>query len=134
MAMLGWLLGRTQVADFAPGRGWTTEVVGESHYQENLSSLYRSHGGTEHDVKAVATLVPDDSNKYDKNAVRVEINRQQVGYLNRQMAVEFRAAIGSASGKCSAKILGGFIMDDGETASFGVKLNLAWPPRFKMKT
>jgi hypothetical protein len=131
MGLLGWLLGRTEAAHFAAGRGWTTEVVGESHYQGNLQLLYRSHGGTEHDMKAIAALVPEKNNKRDSNAVRVEIERRQVGYLSRQMAAEYRASIGTAPGQCSAKIVGGFSMDDGTTAHFGVKLNMSWPPRFK---
>jgi len=30
-----------------------------------------------------------------------------------------------------ALIVGGFILEDGSRAFFGVKLNLAWPPRFE---
>jgi hypothetical protein len=47
------------------------------------------------------------------------------------MALEYRAALGEEVGRCSAKIVGGFELDDGSSAYFGVKLNLAWPPRLK---
>jgi hypothetical protein len=45
------------------------------------------------------------------------------------MALEYRAALGEEVGRCSAKIVGGFELD--ASAYFGVKLNLAWPPRLK---
>jgi hypothetical protein len=95
--------------------------------------LYRSLGGTEHDVKTVASLLPEASNKIDTNAVRVEINRRLVGYLKKEMAVEYRNAIGATSGQCGAKIVGGFMLEDGKRANFGVKLNISWPPRFQRK-
>jgi hypothetical protein len=116
---------------FAPGRGWTTEVVGESKYQDNLRALYKSLGGTEHDIKATATLVPEEGNQFDTNAVKVEINRRTVGYLTKQMAIEYRAAVGTTSGQCGVKIVGGFLLGDGTRASFGAKLNISWPPRLK---
>ena len=111
--MFGLLFGKAPVAEVAPGRGWTTEVVGESQYQDELRVLYRMHGGTEHDIKVIASVVPEDDNRHDPNAVRVEIKKRVVGYLTRQMAAEYRAAVGTASGRCSAKIVGGFALDNG---------------------
>jgi hypothetical protein len=52
-------------------------------------------------------------------------------YLDRELAAQYRVALGDASGQCSAKIVGGFELDDGSTANFGVKLNMSWPPRRK---
>lgn len=120
---------RRKPAEFAKGRGWTVEVVGELQFQRSLLKQYRRAGGTEHDVKAVAVLVPDDANSFDSNAIKIEIGGDLVGYLTRERAAEYRRAIGSASGACSAKIVGGYEMEDGSRAHFGVKLNLAWPPR-----
>jgi hypothetical protein len=106
-------------------------VVGESHYQDTLQFLYRRNGGAGHDIKVSAALVPENDNAFDHNAVRVEIESCRVGYLPREMALEYRAALGEEVGRCSAKIVGGFELDDGSSAYFGVKLNLAWPPRLK---
>ena len=78
-----------------------------------------------------AALVPENDNAFDHNAVRVEIESCRVGYLPREMALVYRAALGEEVGRCSAKIVGGFELDDGSSAYFGVKLNLAWPPRLK---
>jgi hypothetical protein len=129
VGLFSWLLDR-KLVDFAPGRGWTIEVVGEAQFQENLEREYRAHAGTGHDVKAAAALIPDEENLYDRNAVRVKVGRRQVGFLSRKMAAEYRAAVGDSSGQCKAKIVGGFALNDGTTAHFGVKPNLAWPPRF----
>jgi hypothetical protein len=65
------------------------------------------------------------------NAVRVEIDGRRVGYLPRELAFEYRAALGETAGQCSAKIVGGYERDDGSTDHFGVKLHMAWPPRLK---
>lgn len=117
----------------APGRGWTVLVVGEASYQDDISALYRMHGGEGHDLKVTATVEPEDGNEFDANAVRVEIDGRRVGYLSREMAVEYRAALGATAGQCSAKIVGGFKRGDGSTAYFGVKLRMAWPPRLKSR-
>ena len=124
------LLFRRQPADFVNGSGWTIEVVGELHYQGNLLKQYRRAGGTGHDVTVGAVLTSESSNRFDENAVRVEIGGRVVGYLAGKRAAAYRRAVGTARGACSAKIVGGYAMEDGRRAHFGVKLNLAWPPRF----
>jgi hypothetical protein len=123
------LFGLEPSTSLAPGHGWIVQVVGESQYQEVLESLYRMNGGVGHDIKVIAGLVPEDNNSLDSRAVRVEIDSCRVGYLPRDMALEYRAALGEFVGQCSAKIVGGFKREDGTLAFFGVKLNLAWPPR-----
>ncbi|OSI60345.1 hypothetical protein BSZ21_38970 [Bradyrhizobium canariense] len=128
MAFWRKLFGLEQSASLAPGRGWIVPVAGESNYQDVLESLYREHCGTGHDIKVSAGLVPEDGNAFDSNAVQVEIDSCCVGYLRRDMALQYRAALGESAGQCSAKIVGGFELEDGTSAFFGVKLNLAWPP------
>lgn len=115
----------------APGRGWEVPVVGESHYQNALEMLHHEHGGEDDDATVVAVLVPENDNAIDRNAVRIEIDSHIVGYLSREMAFQYREALGESIGRCSAKIVGGFEMYDGSTTYFGVKLNLAWPPCMK---
>jgi hypothetical protein len=134
MSFFRRLFGLSQARILAPGRGWTTEVVGELQCQADIERQYRLHGGTEHDAKATATLIPEDNNEYDANAVRVEIGGRLVGYLPRERAAEYRSAVGTASSRCGAKMVGGFVLDDDtrERAYFGVKLNIAWPPRFRL--
>ncbi|MFH1342845.1 MAG: HIRAN domain-containing protein [Pseudomonadota bacterium] len=128
---MGCFRGGSQPARAGEYHNGTLPVVGESNYQTALARQYRKHGGTEHDVKVTAQLQPEQGNPHDANAVRVAVGGGLVGYLPRQAAAEYRAALGAAAGLCSAKIVGGYLMEDGERASFGVKLNAAWPPRFK---
>jgi hypothetical protein len=134
----GWLMrffsalfGSKQADTLAPGRGWIVPVVGEASYQDALRSAYRKNGGKGHDLKVSAVLAPENRNRFDENAVLVEIDGRAVGFLPRELAVQYRAALGETAGQCSAKIVGGFEREDGTTAHFGVKLNVAWPPRLK---
>lgn len=127
MEFLKRLFGSRRAGTLASGRGWIVPVVGEASYQSALQVLYRKNGGTGHDLKVSAVLVPEDDNAFDPNAVRVEIGSRRVGYLAREMALQYREALGGSSGQCGAKIVGGFELDDGSLAHFGVKLNLAWP-------
>lgn len=130
MGLWKWLFGRSRPAEFARGRGWTIPVVGESHYQSEIGGQYRANGGTEHDLKVTAVLMPEPSNPHDANAVAVLVGGQTVGYLPRDLAAEYGSSVGPVTGWCSAKIIGGFVFEDGTRASYGVKLNLSWPPRF----
>lgn len=122
MGILKRIFHRDEI-DLAPGRGWIVDVVGESRFQASLERLKGSH---EHDLKVVATLVPEPSNSHDPNAVRVEIGGHLMGYLPRENAAQYALKV---AGRCSAKIVGGFRLDDGSTAHLGVKLNLSWPPK-----
>jgi hypothetical protein len=130
MGILSRLFGGrpARAVQLRPGRGWVVEVVGESNYQDALARSYHRHGGNGHDLKVTATLTPEDSNPHDRNAVRVVIDGKTVGYLPRDIAPDYRASMGTTPATCSAKIVGGFEMDDGSRAHFGVKLNAKWPP------
>jgi len=41
MGIFGQLFGRKRVGVLARGRGWTTEVVGEAQFQDDLLARYR---------------------------------------------------------------------------------------------
>lgn len=66
----------------------TLEVVGESHYQQHL---WRLVGGKQDGVRhpVVAVLLPEPSNKYDANAIQVQIDGGVVGYLGRDDAADY---------------------------------------------
>jgi hypothetical protein len=116
-------------AEFVHGSGWIVEVVGEAQYQGELRKQSRRVGGTKHDVQVRAVLVPDDADRFDGNAVRVEIGGDLVGFLTPERAAEYRRAVGNVSGACSAKIIGGREVEK-EGRARCVRLNLTWPPRF----
>jgi hypothetical protein len=62
------------------------EVVGESHYQENLEAICGPRTENSVDLTVQATLSPEGDNPHDPQAVRVEIHGKLVGYLSREMA------------------------------------------------
>lgn len=64
-------------------------AVGESHYQEAL----RHACGSDHwqDVRfdCLAALVPEPGNRYDPDAVMVQLDGQLTGYLSRGDAIDY---------------------------------------------
>jgi hypothetical protein len=99
----------------------TLEVVGESHYQDNL---WRLAGGradpAEHvRVEIIALLVTEPDNPYDANAVGVWIDGLKVGHLSRRDAQLYRPGLLALQEKrgmpiaLSGVIAGGGMRDDG---------------------
>jgi hypothetical protein len=74
---------------------YSVEVVGESHYAKSFKELMRKHKPSSNDEEAFgdALLTLEDDNPHDRNAVSVTIEGLRVGYLSREMAVDFREAI-----------------------------------------
>ena len=113
------------------------DVVGESHYQGVLESV--SGGKTSdgaRDPEQMAILLPEPSNPYDSNAVRVFIAKGGldggvggvVGYLSREDAVSYRPVIDrvaemGAVTACRAHLKGGW----DRNISFGVTLLVGAP-------
>ena len=62
-------------------------LAGESHYFEAISMAANRQSG-EH--AATAEIIGEPDNKFDSNAVRVEINGRTVGYIPREEAPAFR--------------------------------------------
>lgn len=111
------------------------DVVGESNYQADLE---RVAGGRTRDgakvVDHIALLLPEPTNKWDANAVRVFVvpsqggNAGLGGYLSREEAVVYRPVIDrlAALGRltmCHASLKGGW----GRGISFGVTLWIGPP-------
>ncbi len=103
------------------------EVAGESHYQSHLESVVggRGRSGAEHTVQAV--LVYENSNRHDRNAVRVDVQGGTVGYLPRQDAKPFRKWLASmnveAPVTCLALIVGGW-ENSKSSGHFGIRLDM----------
>jgi len=105
------------------------DVVGESHYQTALKNLAGTHGEKSPDKECQAVLIPEDNNQHDDKAIRVDIDRMTIGYLSRDDARSFRRRLGAKklggqTTSCDAMIVGGFVMKNGERASYGVKLDI----------
>jgi hypothetical protein len=98
----------------------TLEVTGESHYQEALWTIVggRSSNPIRRSVRAL--LVPEPTNPYDENAIRVVIDGHTVGYLSREDASVYGPGLlglmRHASGGnvvLEGQIVGGGLREDG---------------------
>ena len=110
------------------------EIVGESHYQDALADIAgpKTEAGVWHET--LAGLIPEASNPYDPNAVAIIIDGKKVGHLSRDYAVEYRDFLDETSSHdlpilARAVIMGGFSRR-GRDGSYGVRLNILWPPDF----
>jgi len=122
---LGPRLAPLHLGDF---EGNEEEVVGESHYQDNLARLAEAHPPDRARLREVtATLIHEDSNPADPLAIRVDIDGLTVGYLTRAAARQYRLwlASGGHAGRtatCAARITGGGW--EGRPGNFGVELDI----------
>jgi HIRAN domain len=108
---------------------YETEVVGESHYQPALASICggRSVDGVKKHVQA--TLVLEDQNPHDNQAVRIDVSDKTVGYLPRDTARNYRIRLREAGyprliGHCNAEIRGGWDRGPQDRGNFGIWLDL----------
>lgn len=113
-----------QAVHLAGTRRFDSAVVGESNYQRALAAICGGRSAKPPKKPVTATLVLDDKNKFDKNAVYIEIDGRKVGHLAREHAEAYRAQLRKAGLidaqiTCLAKIVGG-----GPDKSFGVLLDL----------
>jgi hypothetical protein len=108
-------------------------VAGESHYQPALFAAARGEvAGEEFDehLPVTAALTPEPGNKWDHQAVRVDVliggRPFKVGYLPRELAAEYQPSLLALAerglvGTCAARIAGG-----GEKF-YGIYLHLSRP-------
>ena len=115
---------------FIDGDGqYDLRVVEESHYQRHLNVLsgrYSKKGG---DRELRAKLHYENTNPYDKKAIRVVIDGGTVGYLSREDARLFRESIEKVRPEgliisCDAEIIGGKRVGIFKKTDFGVLLDL----------
>jgi len=111
---------------------YSTKVVGESNYQDNIKTVIGFIDEGDQQVKEdelEASLILEDDNEYDRgNAVRVDMDGYTVGYLTRDDAKAYRRSLDQlrltdAVGICKA-VVNGKWNDEVETLVFGVLLDL----------
>ena len=109
--------------------GYDFNIVGESHYQDALERICgcRSEESARKDTEACLYL--ENNNKYDKLAVRVDIEGSTVGYLSKQDARSYRKQLKNLGhenlvGICGAIVVGGWYRSSSDAGHFGVKLDL----------
>ena len=108
---------------------YALEIVGESHYQR---ALERICGGRKRDSveKLVqASVVLEDENQHDDQAVRIDIDGMTVGYLPRHVARIYRLRLKELGhprivGVCNAVIRGGWDRGAHDRGHFGVWLDI----------
>jgi hypothetical protein len=115
--------GETMEVEVAGPGTFGVEVVGVSRYQGVLEAAASRGAAID------ATLMLEDDNPHDRQAVAVHINGQRAGYLSRANARLYRADLAAAGQphivvRCKGKIVGGFEIARGERAHFGLKLDL----------
>lgn len=114
---------------WTPTGHYTVEVVGESNYQWAIARIAGNHGDGPIELECIAVLLPEDKNRYDKNAVRILMGGYRVGYLARHEAPIYRERLlkmgleGAVS--CNAFIGGGAMGQYGDRLYYGVWLDLA---------
>jgi hypothetical protein len=113
--------------EFAATRGYSGEVVGESHYQRNLLKIAGGKAPEGVEIFVEAKLVLEDANPHDKHAVRVDIAGLTVGYLPRDRAFAWRAGRPPLNYSCRAVIRGGWDRGGQDQGNFGVWLDLPRP-------
>lgn len=110
-------------------------IVGESFYQSQLERVCKGHNRFGHDLEKVAVLTPDPDNEHDPNAVAVSIDGGRVGFLGREDAARYLAALEEAgyagqAVKVAAIVKGGWRTNQHDSGHFGVWLALPWPVKF----
>lgn len=123
-----------KLPDTAPALHWEdggrfmVEVMTESRYQPTLKALAGEHGERAAAAQYVATLMPDDHNAYENEAVAVFIEGRMVGYLSQKASIKFRELLRKkeAKGQLSttdAQVRGGALWE-GKRLQYVVVLDL----------
>jgi hypothetical protein len=105
-------------------------VIGESNYQSHLKQIAGDHGKQSACIDVLALLLPEPTNQYDKNAVRVFIQGETVGFIPKEHCITYLRRLTAlklsrtSATTCDAQVMGGFIGKDGKRASYGVVLNI----------
>lgn len=101
------------------------DVVGESNYQKALISICGPHTRHGHDQEYMAIIKLEPSNKYDSNAVVVQISSKVVGYLPRGEALRVGSQMREenlSKATCNARVKGGWRTNQHDEGHYGVQL------------
>lgn len=94
-------------------------IVGEQSYQNNLKKIAGPKKEESKFFECYAKVSSEPFNKYDKNAVKVEINGLVVGYLSKDEAAKLA---GKVINKTVPAVIDGGWKDEDGIGSYGVKL------------
>lgn len=127
VVFIGFTIADTTTYRVMGGKQYNFDIVGEASYQSALAAIAGAKGEVGKRFECMAVVIPETTNKHDKNAIQVIINRKLVGYFDRESAKKFhqymqKNNISRAGFIVDAIIVGGWI-DDGGEGSYGVKLD-----------
>lgn len=94
-------------------------IVGEGSYQQNLKKIAGPKEEISKFHECTARITSEPTNKFDKNAVKVEINGLLVGYLSRGDAQKLA---GKRINRNVDAVIDGGWDDDIDEGQYGVKL------------
>lgn len=100
------------------------EIVGEQSFQKNLEKIAGKKSEISKSLEMMARVVSEPTNKFDKNAIKVEINGLTVGYISKNEAATVSKQAKNIDRRVPAIIVGGWSDKESE-GSFGVKLCLS---------
>ena len=120
-----------RIPEMLDGRA-KVEVKGEASYQSALTSIARGKRDESASIPVVATLRCEPTNPYDANAIIVEVEGLKVGYLRRDLAVDYCPLFSKMEREgrqpsCKGTIVGGWKRDDGDEGMFGIWLKMPSP-------
>lgn len=105
------------------------DCVGESHYQTVLEAICGPRSVDGEDLEVPAIIALEDTNPYDPEAVRIEVEGRTVGYLSRPDARAYRRALQAAGLSevlgCRGRIRGGWDRGADDRGKFGIYLDIA---------
>ncbi|RZG78696.1 hypothetical protein EXE10_17130 [Acinetobacter sp. WCHAc060033] len=94
-------------------------IVGEGFYQQNLKKIAGPKEEISKFHECTAKITSEPTNKFDKDAVKVEINGLLVGYLSRSDAQKLA---GKRINRTVDAVINGGWDDDIDEGQYGVKL------------
>jgi len=108
------------------------EVVGESFYREEIAAIAQNRADERAWVYCTATLVPEDTNPHDTEAVGVFIAGSKVGHLSREHARIYRGLTWARNPSSSPALADAVITNGmhigGKAYSYTVELDLPSSP------
>jgi hypothetical protein len=118
-------------------KGDGIKLAGTSTFQTELKRAAGKFGEQGVNKTVRVNMVEDDRNQHDTNAVKVMIDGVTIAYLPAARATEYREQVKAAGlsgkvGEASARIVGGFITDEG-IAHLGARLLCEWPLKLQNK-
>lgn len=100
-------------------KNYNFNIVGEAAYQNNLKTIAGPKKESSKFHQCTAKVTSEPTNKFDKNAVKVEINGLLVGYLSKSDA---QGCAGRNINKSIPAVIDGGWDDGDSVGQYGVKL------------